>query len=72
MSWHNKHMRAVMYLPLLDTPHGLIAVGQEFEIEREACDQAEHLARAGFGRSGGAVAVVSHVWLAADDKEGSL
>jgi len=68
MSWHNKEMWAVMYLPLLDTPHGLIAVGQEFEIEREAHDQAEHLARAGFGCCGGAVAVVSDVWLATDEE----
>lgn len=73
MTCNKKNRAAVMFLPLIETPQdGLIAVGTEFEIEREACDHAEHLARSGFGRYGGAVAVVSDVWLADDDKEGPL
>lgn len=70
MSRHDTNERAaVMYLPLLDVPGaGLVAVACEFEIEREAHDHSEHLARAGFGRYGGAVAVVSDVWLATDEE----
>lgn len=58
---------AVMFLPLLDVPgSGLVAFAPEFELEREACDEAEHLARCGFGTYGGAVPVVSNIWLATD------
>jgi len=61
---------AVMFLPLLEVPGpGLVAVGCEFEIEREAHDRSEELARCGFGRYGGAIAVVSDVWLATDPNE---
>lgn len=61
---------AVMYLPLLDIPNeGVVAVNSEFELEREACDHAEQLARCGFGRYSGAVPVVSDVWLATDPDE---
>lgn len=63
------HTPAVMYLPMLDIDGELVAVNSEFEIEREACDHAEQLARAGFGRYGGAVPVVSDVWLATDPNE---
>ncbi len=64
------HTPAVMYLPMLDIEgEGLVAVNSEFEIEREACDHSEQLARAGFGRYGGAVPVVSDVWLATDPDE---
>lgn len=64
--------RAVMYLPLLQVPgEGLVAVGPEFELEREACDHAEQLARSGFGRYAGAVPVVSDVWLATDGEGGA-
>lgn len=64
---------ALMYLPLLEVPGtGLVTVGPEFELESEACDCAEQLANSGFGRYGGAVPVMSDVWLACDgEREGS-
>lgn len=63
--------RAVMYLPLLQVPgEGLVAFGPEFDVEREACDHAEQLARSGFGRYAGAVPVISDVWLASDGQRG--
>lgn len=56
-----------MFLPLLEVPgQGLVTVGPEFESEQEACEHAEDLARSGFGRCGGAVPVVSEVWLACE------
>jgi len=63
--------RAVVFLPLLEIPgDGLVAVCEEFEIEREACDKAEQLARSGYGRYAGAVPAVSHVWLATGGEDG--
>ncbi|SNR97463.1 hypothetical protein SAMN06265360_1514 [Haloechinothrix alba] len=55
----------VVFASLLIVPRGLVAVAPLCVIEREACDRAQALARAGYGRYRGAVPVVTERWLAA-------